>query len=87
MKIKQIRKFIALFEYLPLAGEISSAEIDLGQDSNSKIISALLNTGVERKSGSAVINLPVGMESSQAVYLSFASEKRGLYSEDVYFAI
>ena len=49
--------------------------------------SALLNTGIERRSGSAVINLPVGMESSQAVYLSFGSEKRGLYSEDVYFGV
>jgi len=51
------------------------------------IYSALLNTGIERKAGSAVISLPVGMEISQAVYLSFGSEKRGLYSEDTYFAI
>ena len=49
--------------------------------------SALQNTGVDRRTGTAVLNLPEGMESAQAVYLSFGSERRGLYSEDMYFGI
>ena len=49
--------------------------------------SALLNTGVDRRTGTAVLNLPEGMETAQAVYLSFGSEKRGMYSQDVYFEI
>lgn len=49
--------------------------------------SALLNTGTERRAGSAIIDLPLGMETAEAVYLSFGSEKRGLYSEDVWFGI
>jgi len=49
--------------------------------------SALLHTGAARKAGTAVVNLPQGMESAQAVYLSFASERRGMYSEDQYFLL
>jgi len=49
--------------------------------------SALLDTGAERRAGSAVIHLPPGMETAEAVYLSFGSEKRGMYSEDVWFGI
>jgi len=41
MKIKQIRKFIALFDYLPLAGEILSAKSLPEQNSTSKISAAL----------------------------------------------
>ena len=49
--------------------------------------SALLNTGVDRRTGTAVLTLPEGMETAQAVYLSFGSERRGMYSEDMYFGI
>ena len=49
--------------------------------------SALQNTGVDRRTGIAVVNLPEEMETVQAVYLSFGSEKRGMYSEDMYFGI
>lgn len=41
MKKKQVRKFIALFECLPLAGEILSGETVRGQDTVSKITRAL----------------------------------------------
>mgnify|MGYP001455812823 CR=1 FL=1 len=44
-----------------------------------------VNTGVQRKSGSAVLQLPEGLENSQGVYLSFANEQREMYSEDQYF--
>lgn len=49
--------------------------------------SALLDTTIERRAGSALINLPPGMETAQEVYLSFGSEKREIYSDDMYFGI
>jgi hypothetical protein len=46
-----------------------------------------VNTGVQRKTGSAVLQLPKGFEDSRDVYLSFANEKREMYSEDQYFGL
>ena len=46
-----------------------------------------VSTGVWRRAGSATIQLSPELETAQAVYLSFASEKRGMYSEDRYFGI
>lgn len=44
-------------------------------------------TGFIRRAGTAVIQLPEGMETADAVYLSFASDKRKMYSPDQYFEI
>ena len=46
-----------------------------------------VNTGVWRRAGSAEIQLPAGMETAEAVWLSFGSERRKMYSEDQYFQI
>jgi hypothetical protein len=43
-------------------------------------------TGVTRKAGSAVIQSP-DLETAQAVHLSFASDKRKMYSWDQYFSL
>jgi len=44
-------------------------------------------TGATRKQESALIQLPALSGTVQGIYLSFASEKRKLYSGDVYFKI
>jgi hypothetical protein len=46
-----------------------------------------VNTGVWRRAGSAVVQLPAGLETAEAVWLSFASDKRRMYSGDQYFQI
>ena len=45
-----------------------------------------LSTGFFRKAGVAVIQ-SAGLETAQAVYLSFASDKRKMYSADQYFGL
>jgi hypothetical protein len=47
----------------------------------------LLATGAFRKQESAVIQLPPVTGTVEGIYLSFASEKRKLYSPDQYFRI
>jgi len=44
------------------------------------------STGFLRKAGTAVIQSE-SLAAAQAVYLSFASDKRNMYSEDQYFAL
>ena len=44
-------------------------------------------TGAARKQENAVIQLPTVSGTIQGIYLSFASEKRKLYSGDVYFGL
>jgi len=44
-------------------------------------------TGAIRKQQTAVIQLRAGIGTVQGIYLSFASEKRKLYSGDQYFSI
>lgn len=46
-----------------------------------------VDTGVWRRSGSALVQLPAGMETAEAVWLSFASDRREMYSQDQYFSI
>lgn len=46
-----------------------------------------INTGVVRKAGSAVIQLPAELNPVEGVSLYFQSEKRRLYSVDQYFRI
>jgi len=46
-----------------------------------------LKTGVIRKQVSAVIQLPAVTGTIQGIYLFFGSEKRKLYSGDIYFGI
>jgi hypothetical protein len=44
-------------------------------------------TGVIRKQESAVIQLPTVTGTIQGIYLFFGSDKRNLYSPDIYFGI
>jgi hypothetical protein len=46
-----------------------------------------IETGFGRQSGSAVIEIPVGMGGVQGIYLFFASKERLLYSTDQFFKI
>ena len=46
-----------------------------------------LKTGAIRKQESAVIQLPAVTGAIQGIYLFFGSEKRKLYSPDIYFGI
>jgi len=46
-----------------------------------------IETGFVRKSGSAVIEIPVGLGEVQGIFLFFASKERFLYSTDQYFKI
>ena len=67
----------------------------LGRDNDELMMIATLdgefkgpvNTAIRRKAGTAEISLPQGFEIAQAIYLSFASEKRGFYSDDQFFGI
>jgi hypothetical protein len=49
--------------------------------------SRLTHTGVKRKAGSAVVQLPAGFETAQAVWISFGSVKKNIYSDDIRFLI
>jgi hypothetical protein len=49
--------------------------------------SRLTHTGVVRKAGSAVVELPAGFETAQAVWISFGSAKKNIYSYDLRFEI
>ena len=49
--------------------------------------SGSFNTGIWRRAGSAVVQLPVGLETAEAAWLSFASDRRGMYSQDAYFEL
>ena len=44
-------------------------------------------TGAIRRQESAIIQLPTGIGSLQGIYLFFGSEKRKLYSPDIYFGL
>jgi hypothetical protein len=46
-----------------------------------------VKTGATRKQESAVIQLPVVTGAIQGIYLFFGSEKRKMYSADIYFGI
>jgi hypothetical protein len=46
-----------------------------------------IDTGAIRKTGSAVIQLPVDLNPVEGVSLYFQSEKRRLYSVDQYFRV
>ena len=46
-----------------------------------------VKTGVLRKQESAVIQLPAGIGTVNGIYLFFGSDKRKLYSPDIYFGI
>lgn len=46
-----------------------------------------LETGCIRKTGNAVIPIPVGTGTVQGIYLFFASKERVLYSSDQYFKL
>jgi hypothetical protein len=68
-------------------GEGRGEDLLVMQFVKDEIFSKQLNTGVQRKTGSAALQLPAGFENSQGVYLSFANEKRGMYSGDQYFEL
>jgi hypothetical protein len=46
-----------------------------------------IETGIVRKTGNAVIQIPSGIETVQGIYLFFASKERMLYSTDQYFKL
>jgi len=46
-----------------------------------------IKTGALRKQESAVIQLPVVTGTINGIYLFFGSDKRKLYSPDIYFGI
>jgi hypothetical protein len=71
----------------PQPGEGRGDDLLVMQFVKEKVFSKQLNTAVQRKMGSAVLTLPPGFENSGGVYLSFANEKREMYSEDQYFEI
>jgi hypothetical protein len=46
-----------------------------------------VKTGASLKQESAVVQLPAGIGTINGIYLFFGSEKRKLYSPDMYFGI
>ena len=55
--------------------------------SNDDKFTVPIKTGALRKQESAVIQLPSGIGTVNGIYLFFGSEKRKLYSPDMYFGI
>ncbi len=55
--------------------------------SNDDKFTGPIKTGAIRKQQSAVIQLPSGIGTINAIYLFFGSDKRRLYSPDIYFGI
>jgi len=53
---------------------------------NGKFIGTI-ETGAIKKQESAVIQLPAVTGAIQGIYLFFGSDKRKLYSKDVYFEL
>ncbi len=55
--------------------------------SNDDKFTGPIKTGALRKQESAVIQLPSGIGTINGIYLFFGSDKRRLYSPDIYFGI
>jgi hypothetical protein len=55
--------------------------------SNDDKFTGPIKTGALRKQESAVIQLPNSIGTINGIYLFFGSDKRKLYSPDVYFGI
>lgn len=71
----------------PQPGEGRGEDLLVMQVVKDEKFSYRISTGVQRKTGSAVLQLPLGLENSQGVYLSFANEKKEMYSADQYFEL
>ncbi len=71
----------------PQPGEGRGEDLLVMQVVKDESFSYRINTVVQRKTGSAVLQLPPEFENSPCVYLSFANEKREMYSADQYFGL
>jgi hypothetical protein len=55
--------------------------------SNDDHFTGPVKTGALRRQETAVVQLPAGIGTINGIYLFFGSEKRKLYSPDMYFGI
>jgi hypothetical protein len=75
------------WQYDPQSGIAHSDDELMMMVSNDGKFLGPLKTGAIRKQESAAIQLPAVTGTIQGIYLFFGSEKRKLYSPDVYFGI